>query len=83
MSLKVVNDVAERGVKLITDFNNLFTKDEEQKQYILQVVHKCQMLYPDVSKNTLSKPLEWIIHYLSFLKMANDTMSLSFFIEIH
>lgn len=27
-SLKVVNDVAERGVKLVTDFNNLLTKDE-------------------------------------------------------
>ena len=30
-SLKVVNDVAERGVKLITEFNNLLTKVEEQK----------------------------------------------------
>lgn len=57
-SLKVVNDVAERGVKLITDFNNLLTNDEEQKQYVLQVVHKCRKLYPDVSKQTLSKPLE-------------------------
>ena len=57
-SLKVVNDVAERGVKLITDFNNLLTKDEEQKQYVLQVVHKCRKLYPDVSKHTLRKPLE-------------------------
>ena len=50
-SLKVVNDVAEQGVKLITDYNNLLTKDEEQKQYVLQVVHKCRKLYPDVSKN--------------------------------
>lgn len=31
-ALKVVNDVAERGVKLITDFNTLLTKDEEQRQ---------------------------------------------------
>ncbi len=40
-TLKVVNDMAERGIKLITDFNDLLTKDEEQKQYVLQVVSKC------------------------------------------
>ena len=52
-SLKVVNDMTERGVKLITDFNNLLTKDEEQKQYVLQVVSECRKLYPDASKTTL------------------------------
>ncbi|XP_055855920.1 uncharacterized protein LOC129919103 isoform X1 [Episyrphus balteatus] len=56
-TLKVVNDMAERGVKLITDFNNLLTKDEEQKQYVLQVVSECRKLYPDASKTTLSKSL--------------------------
>ena len=30
-TLKVVNDRAERGVKLINDLNNLLTKDEDQK----------------------------------------------------
>ena len=57
-TLKVVNDMAERGVKLITDFNNLLTQDEDQKQYVLQVVSKCRALYPDVSKTTLTKALE-------------------------
>jgi len=57
-TLKVVNDMAERGVKLITDFNNLLTKDEDQKQYVLQVVSKCRALFPDVSKTTLTKALE-------------------------
>ena len=56
-TLKVVNDMAERGIKLITDFNDLLTKDEEQKQYVLQVVSKCRALYPDVSKSTLTKAL--------------------------
>lgn len=37
LSLKVVNDVAERGVKLIEEFNDKFTKNEDQKQYLLQV----------------------------------------------
>lgn len=57
-TLKVVNDMAERGVKLITDFNDLLTKDEDQKQYVLQVVSKCRALYPDVSKATLTKALQ-------------------------
>ncbi|KAI5692903.1 hypothetical protein M8J75_003411 [Diaphorina citri] len=56
-SLKVVNDCAERGVKLITDFNKLLTKDEDQKQFVLQVVAECRKLYPDASKSTLCKPL--------------------------
>ena len=34
----VVNDVAERGVKLILDYNNIFTKDEIEKQCVLQIV---------------------------------------------
>ena len=39
-SLRVVNDVAERGVKvkLIQDFNSSITRNEEQTQYLLQVV---------------------------------------------
>lgn len=35
--LKVVNDTAERGVKLMDEFNSKFTKNEDQKQYLLQV----------------------------------------------
>ena len=38
-NLKVVNDSAERGIKLIEDFNEKFTKDENQKQFLLQVRH--------------------------------------------
>ena len=37
-SMKVVNDLAERGVALILHFNASITRDEEQKQYLLQVV---------------------------------------------
>jgi hypothetical protein len=36
--LKVVNDCAERSVKLIKDFRGKFTKDERQLQYVLQMV---------------------------------------------
>src|SRR6218665_1949571 len=37
-SLRVVNDLAERGVALIQEFNSTLTRDEEQKQYLLQVI---------------------------------------------
>jgi hypothetical protein len=36
-ALKVVNDTAERGVKLMEEYNEKFTKNEDQKQFILQV----------------------------------------------
>lgn len=55
--IKVVNDTAERGVKLIKDFNSTLTKDEEQRQFLLQVVTECRRLYPHTSKSTLGLPL--------------------------
>ena len=36
--MRVVNDTAERGVKLFEEYNSLLTNDEEEKQFILQVV---------------------------------------------
>lgn len=39
-NLACVNDCAERGVALIQTFNETITKDEEQKQFLLQVVEK-------------------------------------------
>lgn len=55
--LKVVNDTAERGVKLIQDFSQTLTHDEDQRQYLLQVVSECRNLYPDTSRTTLSTSL--------------------------
>lgn len=53
-SLKVVNDLAERGVALIEQYNSLLTKDEEQKQYLLQVVQDHRSRFPDARKSTLT-----------------------------
>lgn len=33
-----MNDVAERGTKLIQDYNSILTKDATDKQFILQIV---------------------------------------------
>ena len=38
MKLRVVNDTAERGVKLCEYLNHLLTNNEEEKQFVLQVV---------------------------------------------
>lgn len=42
--LKVVNDTAERGVKLMEESNDKFTKDEDQRQFVLQVCFKRALL---------------------------------------
>ena len=49
---KVVNDIAERGVKLIED-NKLITRNEQQKQYLLQVVSEYRKKMKDKKKSTL------------------------------
>lgn len=51
--LKVVNDTAERGVKLMEDYNKLITRNEDQKQYLLQVVQDYRRRFPDSKKETL------------------------------
>lgn len=42
--LKVVNDSAERGIKLLEDYHNHITKDEMQKQYVLKVTIVCRLI---------------------------------------
>src|SRR6218665_801338 len=47
--LKVVNDAAERGVALIQSFNSVITNQEGQKQYLLQVVEKHCLSFPNAN----------------------------------
>lgn len=46
MKLRVVNDTAERGVKLFEEFNSLITNNEEEKQFLLQVVEANRKAIP-------------------------------------
>ena len=48
--LKVVNDLAERGVKLVSDFAKTITHDEDQKQCLYQVVEDHRRKMPKISK---------------------------------
>lgn len=52
-SLRVVNDIAERGVALMEEFNKLITTNEEQKQYLLLLVKEYRKKYPNTNKSTL------------------------------
>ncbi|XP_066596489.1 uncharacterized protein [Prorops nasuta] len=52
--LKVVNDIAERAVALIEEYNQCLTKDQQQQEYLLRIVAKYRKDYPDCNKKTLS-----------------------------
>ena len=51
-SLRVVNDLAERGIKLVSDFIHM-CKNENQRQALLQCVEEHRKLFPDYTKNVL------------------------------
>lgn len=53
--LKVVNDIAERGVALMEEYNKLHTNNEEQKQFLLLTVKEYRKEHPDTKKSTLMK----------------------------
>ena len=54
-TVKVVNDAAERGVKLISDFANIITSDPEQRAALLQGVEEHHHQYKDFDKKTLNE----------------------------
>ena len=48
----MVNDFAERGVALMQAYNLALTKDEDQRQFLLQVVEDHKKRDPDARKLT-------------------------------
>ena len=53
--IATVNDFAERGVALIQEYNQILTKDEHQRQYLLQVVEWHRRQFPGAKKITASQ----------------------------
>ena len=51
--IRVVNDVAERGVALIQNYLHILTKDEEQRQCLLKVVSDHRVKFPGTKKETI------------------------------
>jgi len=54
-SLNVVNDTAERAVKLMEYFHGTLTKDDKNSELLLQCIQEHRRLYPDCKKETLKK----------------------------
>ncbi|KAF0311132.1 hypothetical protein FJT64_018018 [Amphibalanus amphitrite] len=53
-TVKVTNDVAERGVKLVTDYMEILTKDDTTREFLLQGVELHRRKFPDFQKNIAS-----------------------------
>ena len=58
-NIRVVNDTAERGVKLVEDFNKSLTNDEEEKQFLLayRSLNQIEKLFPLQLQRSLSSLL--------------------------
>ena len=54
-TVKVVNDAAERGIKLASDDVQSLTKDSDIRQNIFQTVERHRMEKPDTKKSTANK----------------------------
>ncbi|OXU29231.1 hypothetical protein TSAR_005742 [Trichomalopsis sarcophagae] len=52
---KVINDCAERAVHLCQVYVNILTKDEQQKQYLIQCVDEYNKKISDVTKKKLGQ----------------------------
>ena len=53
-SIRVVNDIAERGIRLCSEYMLIMTKDEEKRKQIYQVVE-------DQRKRICNRDKEWYI----------------------
>ena len=53
-TVKVTNDVADRGVKLASDFATMLTKDDEMRAMLLQGVERSRKMFPNFKKQTLN-----------------------------
>ncbi len=56
-NLHVTNDLAERGVAMMQEYNAIITNDETQKQFLMQVVEQHRKSLPDCRKKTLLNAL--------------------------
>lgn len=51
--LRLVEESKNRGISLIKSFNGILTNQEDQKQYLLQVIEKHRKDYPNPNKSTM------------------------------
>ena len=58
-TVKVTNDVAERGVKIISDYAKILTQDNSLRRQLLQGVEMSRKIHPDFKKMTLNQDTRW------------------------
>ena len=58
---KIVNDVAERGVKQMEEFKDILTDDMEQRKMLLHCVEDSRTRHPDFRKSSLAEKYQTII----------------------
>lgn len=78
-NLKVVNDTAERAVRLIEEYNNILTRNEDQKQFLLQVVTEFRKKIPDSKKETVIKGFTSKIQLLIIWKFLGINPAINLF----
>lgn len=54
-SINVVNDSAERAVKLMEDYYGTLTVGDEKAELLLRCVQEHRRIYPNCNKKTLKK----------------------------
>ena len=57
-NLTVINDVAERNVHLAEQYMNFLTQDENQKQYLMQIITEYKKSFPNANKSTVLKKIK-------------------------
>ena len=53
--LRVVNDTAERAIKLTEEYINILATNEDEKQYVIQIVSEYKQKFQNVTKECLIK----------------------------
>lgn len=53
--LRVVNDAAERAIGLFDAYSSIITQNEDQKQFVIQLVSEYRKLFPDAKKTTVMR----------------------------
>ena len=54
-TVKLVNDIAEQGIKMVHDYANILTINEDMRVKLLQGVETNRKMYPNFQKKTLNR----------------------------
>ena len=69
-AIRVVNDFAERGVALMQQYNLALTKDESQRQFLLQVVENHRKRFSIATKECVTRSMQQWLRMLISISMC-------------